>query len=135
VVEDGELGRVRDGTAIDVDFYVDRDGSGGLSLTPSRPGTGVEFYSSDPIDDLTSIDDAPCLAALDPNSCTRYSDTPIAAEVGLGYVFEMEAGDAFLRYGSVRVTHVGPTFVILDWAFQTDPGNPELLVGRRTASR
>jgi hypothetical protein len=135
VVEDGELGRVRDGSSIDVDFYVDRDGSGQLSLIPSRPGTGVEFYSVDPIADLTSIDDAPCLEAPDPNSCTRYSDAPIEAAPGLGYVFEMEAGDDFLRYGSVRVTHVGPSFLILDWAFQTDPGNPELLVGRRTASR
>jgi hypothetical protein len=29
---------------------------------------------------------------------------------------------------------VGPTFVILDWAFQTDRGNPMLLVGK-TAQR
>jgi hypothetical protein len=28
----------------------------------------------------------------------------------------------------VRVSHVGTTFLIMDWAFQTDPGNPELLV-------
>jgi len=27
---------------------------------------------------------------------------------------------------------VGPTFIILDWAFQTDRGNPELLVGKTT---
>ena len=26
------------------------------------------------------------------------------------------------------MTHVGQTFLIFDWAFQTDPGNPELLV-------
>ena len=30
----------------------------------------------------------------------------------------------------MRVTHVGQTFLILDWAFQTDPGNPQLLVGK-----
>lgn len=135
VVEGGELGRVRDGTLIDVDFYVDRHGDGRLFLTPSRPGTGVEFYALDPVGDLTSIDDAPCLTAADPNACARYSTAPIEAGPGIGYVFEMEAGDAFLRYGSVRVTHVGTDFLILDWAFQSDPGNPELLVGRRTASR
>jgi hypothetical protein len=134
VVESGELGRVRDGRDLDVDFYVDRDSNGRLWLTPSRPGTGVEFYSSTPVGDLTSIDGAPCLAAVDPNACSRYAVTPIEAGPGLGYVFEMEAGDAYLRYGSVRVTHVGPTFLILDWAFQTDPGNPELLVGH-SASR
>jgi hypothetical protein len=133
VVEDGELGRVRNGTASDVDFYVDRDGSGRLFLTPSRAGTGVEFYSLDPIGDLTSIDEAPCPAAPDPNACSRFASTPIEAAPGMGYVFEMEAGDQFLRYGSVRVTHVGPTLLILDWAFQTDPGNPELLVGHKTS--
>jgi hypothetical protein len=135
VVEAGELGRVRDGSSASVDFYVDRDGSGRLFLTPSRAGTGVEFFSQDPVSDLTSIDDAPCLTTSDPHSCTRYSTAPIEAAPGLGYVFEMEAGDQFLRYGSVRVTHVGPSFLILDWAFQTDPGNPELLVGRSRAAR
>jgi hypothetical protein len=132
LAEDGELGRVRNGNLLDVDFYVDRV-SGRLYLTPSRPGTGVEFYALDPVSDLTSIDDAPCLAADDSNACNRYSTAPIEAGPGIGYVFEMEVGDAFLRYGSVRVTHVGVNFLILDWAFQTDPGNPELLVGRRTA--
>jgi hypothetical protein len=33
------------------------------------------------------------------------------------------------------VTHVGPTFLILDWAYQTDPGNDELLVGHKATSR
>ena len=131
LVEDGELGRVQDGTLLNVDFYVDRV-AGHLFLTPSRPGTGVEFYALDPVSDLTSIDDAPCLGT-DPNACSRYSTAAIEAGPGIGYVFEMEAGDAFLRYGSVRVTHVGINFLILDWGFQTDPGNPELLVGRRAA--
>jgi hypothetical protein len=27
----------------------------------------------------------------------------------------------------VRVTHVGQNFLILDWSFQTDFGNPELI--------
>jgi hypothetical protein len=26
------------------------------------------------------------------------------------------------------LSHVGHDFLILDWAYQTDPGNPELLV-------
>jgi hypothetical protein len=48
-------------------------------------------------------------------------------------VFEMDGGDGFPRYGAVRVQHVGSTFLILDWAYQPDPGNPELIV--RPASR
>ncbi len=47
---------------------------------------------------------------------------------GFGYVFETDGGDGFVRYGAVRVQHVGTTFLIMDWAFQTDPGNPELMV-------
>ena len=55
----------------------------------------------------------------------RYS----AAEAvpGWGYVFQMNGGDGFARYGAVRVTHVGQDYLILDWAYQTDPGNPELV--------
>lgn len=131
VVEEGELGRVRPGSSTTVDFFVDRDGTGTVYLTPARTGTGVEFYSGDPVADLTSIDEAPCLSAPDPNECAPYSSAAIEAFPGIGYVFEMTAGDEFLRYGAVRVTHVGSSFVILDWAFQTDPGNPELLVGTR----
>jgi hypothetical protein len=132
VVQAGELGRVRAGTGSDVDFVVDRDGSGALFLSPVRSGTGVEFYSESPVADLTSIDFAPCLPAANPQNCLSYNPTPIEATPGLGYVFEMDGGDGFLRYGAVRVTHVGQSFLIFDWAFQTDPGNPELLVVKRT---
>jgi hypothetical protein len=45
-------------------------------------------------------------------------------------VFEMDGGDGFARFGALRVTHAGKNFIIVDWSFQTDPGNIELLVGR-----
>ena len=32
------------------------------------------------------------------------------------------------REREIRFSDVGQTFIIFDWAFQTDPGNPELLV-------
>lgn len=128
VVEDGELGRVRPGGGADVDFFVDRDATGNLFLNPVRAGTGVEFYSESPVSDLTSIDFAPCFSSPTPDQCAAYSSAPIEAFPGMGYVFEMNAGDEFLRFGGVRVTHVGRAFLILDWSFQTDPGNPELLV-------
>jgi hypothetical protein len=114
---------------------VERDGSGLLFLTPVLAGTGVELYSNVPVEDLTSIDFAPCFPAPSPQNCFSYSPVPIEASPGFAYVFEMDGGDGFLRYGALRVTHVGTTFLIFDWAFQTDPGNPELLVGRKTASR
>jgi hypothetical protein len=131
VVEDGELGRVRDGTSASIDFVVNRDGTGQLFLAPVRAGTGVEFYSNDPVTDLSSIDLAPCFGTGAPAQCDRYVTTPIEAAPGFGYVFEMEASDPLLRYGAVRVSHVGQSFLILDWSFQTDPGNPELMITHR----
>jgi hypothetical protein len=130
-VQDGELGRIRNGAATDIDFFVDRDGTGALFFNPVRAGTGVELYGSVPVEDLTSVDVAPCIAGATPGQCATYTTSPIEASPGFGYVFETDGGDGFIRYGAVRVTHVGQSFLILDWAFQTDRGNPELLVQRR----
>jgi hypothetical protein len=123
-VELDELGIVRSANSDQIDFFVDRDSNGDLFLTPARPGTGVEFYDeNDPVQDLTSIDFAPDLG-----ESGGYRTSPIEAEPGFGYVFEMDGGDEFPRYGAVRLQHVGSTFLILDWAYQPDPGNPELIV-------
>jgi len=117
-VQPNELGLVGSGAAPDIDFVVERNGPNGLRLRPVRPGTGVEFYGNAPVGDLTDIDWAPN---------QLYRPLPIDARVGWGYVFEMSAGDAYARYGSLRISHVGQDFIIVDWAYQTDPGNPELL--------
>lgn len=121
-VQGNELGLVASGNAPDIDFAVDRDASGTLFLAPVRSGTSVALYGSTPTADLTSIDVAPV---------NGYATTPIEAKPGWGYVFQMSGGDGFARYGGVRVTHVGPTLIILDWSYQTDPGNPELRFGRK----
>jgi hypothetical protein len=134
VVQDGELAQVRSGSEADIDFAVERDVSGSVFLRPVRPGTGVEFYSDQPVEDLTSVSFAPCIQDASPDGCASYNTSPIDAFPGFGYVFETDGGDGFVRYGAIRVTHVGPTLVILDWAFQTDYGNPMLLVGK-TAQR
>jgi hypothetical protein len=73
------------------------------------------------VEDLTSIDYAPNVF---------YPAAGLSAVPGWGYVFEMDGGDGFVRYGAVRVTHVGQDYLILDWAYQTDPGNPELIRAR-----
>jgi len=116
-VQAGELGVIMSGSSPNVDFTVLQSG-GGLVLAPVRAGTGVVVYGSGPVDDLTSIDVAPNVT---------YSTTPVTANPGWGYVFEMNGGDGFLRYGGVRVTHVGQTFLIMDWSYQADPGDPELV--------
>jgi hypothetical protein len=123
LVQGSELGVIQSGGSSTIDFVVDRTGTGDLFLTPVRTGTGVEYYdASAPVGDLTTIDFA---------ADRTYSPAGILAIPGYGYVFEMSGGDGFKRYGAVRVTHVGQDFLILDWAFQTDPGNPELVVTHR----
>jgi hypothetical protein len=117
-----ELGLVQPGSAASNDFSVERDVNGALFLTPVRAGTGVAVYGPAPVADLTGIDYAPNIA---------YGQGGIEALPGWGYVFETDGGDGFARYAAVRVTHVGQSFLILDWAFQTDHGNPELIVRPR----
>ena len=51
----------------------------------------------------------------------------IQAVPGYGYVFQIIEGST-LHYGALRMTHVGRDYVIFDWSFQTDVGNPELQV-------
>jgi hypothetical protein len=118
LADPGELGLIQNGSSALNDFSVERDQAGALFLTPGRAGTGVLQYGTAPIADLTSVDVAPV---------GPYSTSGIEALPGWGYVFETDGGDGFARYGAVRVTHVGQNFLILDWSFQTDFGNPELL--------
>ena len=114
-----ELGTVGDGNRRDIDFWVHREANGDFFLVPERTGTTVALYGAVPIEDLTSIDIAPEIG---------FSRDGIQALPRFGYVFEMDGGDGFTRYGAVRVTHVGTEYLIFDWSYQTDPGNPELSV-------
>lgn len=118
-VDPAELGIVGPGGATTIDFWVFRDATDSLFLVPERAGTGVEFYESVPVDDLTSVDIAPD---------QTYRTSAIIALPGFGYVFEMDGGDGFARYGAIRITHVSRDLLIFDWSYQTDPGNPELQI-------
>ena len=111
-----QLGQVVSGDRNDIDFLVERQGNGSIWLTTVRTGTSVVLYSQDPVTDLTSIDVAPL---------NGYITGSIEAVPGYAYVFETQLSDG-LHYGAVRITHVGADYVILDWAYQTDFGNPEL---------
>jgi hypothetical protein len=114
-----ELGQILDGNRTDIDFWVYRDPSDStLWLVPEFTGTRMRLYSTTPLTDLTSIDFAPV---------SGYSRNMIQAVPGYGYVFEIVEGST-VRYGALRVTHAGRDYVIFDWSFQTDPGNPELQV-------
>lgn len=114
-----QLGVVAAGNDPNVDFWVDRDVNGDLWITPVRAGTEVALYGTEPIEDLTSITYAPEIG---------YARTAIQAVPGYGYVFQMSGGDGFFRYGALRVTHASADYLIFDWSYQTDPGNPELSI-------
>lgn len=112
-----ELGLVADGNRTDIDFWIYRDPADStLWIVPEFAGTRLRLYSSTPVADLTSIDFAPA---------TGYARDMIQAVPGFGYVFEIVDGET-LRYAALRATHVGRDYLIFDWSFQTDPGNPEL---------
>ena len=112
-----ELGLVQDGGRTDIDFWVYRDPTDStLWLVPEFTGTSMQLYSNAPIGDLTDIDFAPAAG---------YSRNMFQAVPEYGYVFQIVEGQT-LRYGALRVTHVGRTYLIFDWSFQTDQGNPEL---------
>ncbi len=117
-VDAGELGLVGNSAGGSNDFTLTRD-AGGLWLTPQRTGVQIQVYGTTPIADLTSIDVAPD---------NGYGAGAITASPLWGYVFQIQnTGATFYQYGAIRVTAVGPKYVILDWSYQTDPGNPELI--------
>ncbi len=115
-VDANELGLVMAGNDLNADFWVDRD-STGVWITPVRSGTSVALYGTTRVEDLTSIDVAPT---------TGYATSAIEALPGYGYVFQMSGGDGYARFGAIRVTYVSQQYMIFDWSYQTDPGNPEL---------
>ncbi len=110
----GQFGSVLPSTRADADFVVDRAADGTLSLLPVRAGTRIASYG--PVADLTGIDVAPA---------SGFGLAGVRVFPGMGYVFETRLTDG-LHYGAIRVTMVGSDYVIFDWSYQTDPGNPEL---------
>ena len=124
VPSSGAFGAVLPGDRSDLDFRVERRADGSLWLVPVRSGVRVALYGNAPVSDLTSIDVAPA---------SGFSSGAIEAVPGYGYVFEMLLADG-LHYGAVRVTHVSNDYVLFDWAYQSDPGNPELKRARRSGA-
>ncbi len=110
------LGQVLAGDRNDIDFRVDRHSDGSLWLTTVRTGTTVVLYSQDQVADLTNIDVAPV---------SGYVAGSIELVPGYAYVFETQLSDG-LHYGAIRVTHTNQNYVIFDWSYQTDFGDPQL---------
>ncbi|MGI9078329.1 MAG: hypothetical protein ACR2G6_13535 [Gemmatimonadaceae bacterium] len=116
------FGSVVAGDRTDIDFRVERRPDGSLWFNPVRAGVRVALYGSTAVDDLTAVDLAPV---------SGYAASSIEALPGFAYVFETLLADG-LHYGAVRVSHVSRDYMILDWSYQSDRGNPEL---KRSALR
>jgi hypothetical protein len=118
----GAMGAVVAGNRTDIDFKLERRADGSVWITPVRDGSKLALYSTSPVTDLTSIDIAPARS--------QFTTGAIEAVPGYAYVVETLLSDG-LHYGAVRVSHATSDYMIFDWAYQTDPGNPELRVGVR----
>lgn len=121
LVDANELGLVGSATGGTMDFVVTHDSSG-TYIEPQRAGVTMEVYGNTPIADLTAIDFAPDSGY----TATGYQALPL-----WGYVFQINDGGQFYKYGALRVSAVGKNYIIFDWSYQTDPGNPELVRVRR----
>ena len=122
LAEPNEIGLLYAGSNPAADFSIQRDVSNNLQITPVRTGTSVQSVGA--ITDVNDVHFAPV---------SGYSTGQVQAAPGTGYIFQMSGGDGFERYGAIRVSHVGQNFLILDWSYQTDPGNP-MLTGRPAAA-
>lgn len=112
-----ELGWVESGAGA-VDVALVRGTDGVLYLEPVRAGIRIAVWGNAPIAALSEIDVAPT---------GGYTRDAIEAVPGWGYVVAMDGPDGWARYGAIRVTWAGTGHLLFEWAFQDDPGNPELL--------
>jgi hypothetical protein len=116
------------------------DFSAGLRRTAADPATDI-FYSTGGglnflvvRDDRTFLQDAGYheLDALDWVPDGGWSPA-YEVEAILGHCYYAWTRDN--HFAKARVTALGDGYVTLDWAYQTDPGNPELAPGILTGQR
>jgi hypothetical protein len=112
-----ELGWIESEALPSIDLALDADGAGGLWLTPVRSGVRILAWPT-LVGALSDIDVAPL---------GGYGREALMAVPGTGYVVEIDGPDGFRRYGALRVVGRGNDYLYLEFAFQGDPGNPELL--------
>lgn len=103
----------------DADFTVQRASDGSLWLAPARAGVSVTAYGSAPVSALTVVDQAPVAG---------FGTSSIEALPGWAYVFRVQEADG-THYGAVRVTMTTQNYLLVDWSYQSAPGDPELSRG------
>lgn len=102
----------------DVDLVLEYHSDGRLYLIPSRSQTDLQVMGDAPVSELAPIGEAPL---------TGYSRNGIEALAGWAYLFRTVAADGYYRFGAFRVLTITADYILIDWALQTDPGNPMLM--------
>lgn len=102
------------GARTDIDFRVDRHADGGMWIVPVKSQTTVALYSAEPIPTLSAMSVAPS---------SGYSSGAIQAKAKLGYVLQTARSDG-MHYASMRVAAVGHNFIVFEWSYQRNPGDP-----------
>jgi hypothetical protein len=75
--------------------------------------------------DIQDAGYATSLDAVDAAPSAGWSATGMV-ELIPGHCYVLRIGSTVVNYAKFRVTGLSSTQVIFDWAYQTDPGNPEL---------
>jgi hypothetical protein len=109
-------GVVTSAARADADFTVEQHADGSLWLAPARAGVTLLRYAPTRVGDLTDVDRAPS---------SGYASQPLEAVAGMAYVFRVQEPDG-VHFAALRVAFSGGSYVVIDWAYQTAPGNAEL---------
>lgn len=98
------------------DFYYSYEGSGGCFVYTGRSDTWIQdFGYTESLDEITY---AP-----------EYGWSPTGmVEAILGHTYILWTWDN--HFAKFRITGIGPDYMIFDWAYQIDIGNPELVFGQ-----
>lgn len=113
------FGTVVDGSRADADFRVEKTSEGAFVIRAMRDAVRMAAVGTAPVPDLTSVDLAPT---------TGYTSSELAVQPGHAYVLRIMRADGE-RYAAVRIAYVAADHIVLDWAYQTAAGNPELVRG------
>lgn len=114
----GRFGVVTDGSRADVDFRVERRADGSLWFRLVRADTRVAVFGATTVLDLQAIDRIP--------SGVNFANGSVEAVSGWGYLFSIRQADG-THYAAVRVSYATRDYVVIEWAYQSAVGNPELL--------
>lgn len=131
------------GDAPDAHFSVERDQDGFWWLVPGNDAVGVYHPTAAELDqDAYWTTELKCGVAADadcvdrttaPTTLSRYTTDALPIDPEHTYFLRVYGDDREVHFGAIRVTMQGENqnggVMIFDWAYQLQPGNPELAPG------